>query len=94
MSVFIDEVAKVVGLPLNEIQSDYKITNVGGKSIRVSGYQKIVLYTKERLVLKIKGDTLNIEGNNMIIQEMEGKEIAIMGNIKRTYLGSAGEEEK
>lgn len=94
MSVFVDEVAKVVGLPLNEIQNDYKITNVGGKVIRISGYQKIILYTKEKLVLKVKGDTLIVEGKNMIISEMEGKEIAISGNIQRTYLGSCGGEDK
>lgn len=94
MSVFVDEVAKVVGLPLNEIQNDYKITNVGGKVIRVSGYAKIILYTKEKLVLKVKGDTLTIEGKNMIISEMEGKEIEITGVIQKTYLGSFGSEEK
>lgn len=93
MSIFVDEVAKVVGLPLNEIQSDYKLTNVGGKVVRVSGYQKIILYTKEKLVLKVKGDTLNVEGKNMVICEMEGKEIEIAGLIQKTYLGSSGSKD-
>lgn len=92
MSIFVDEVSKMIGLPLEEISSEYKLMMVGSKMIRMSGYQKIISYQREKVILKIKNDTLLIEGKDLVIQEMEQNEIALVGKIDKIYLGSSGEK--
>lgn len=92
MSIFVDEVSKMIGLPLEEIRSEYKLMMVGSKMIRMSGYQKIISYQREKVILKIKNDTLLIEGKDLVIQEMEQNEIALVGQIDKIYLGSSGEK--
>ena len=91
MSVFVDEIAKIVGLPLDEIKNKYKIVNVAGKSCRITGYQKILVYEKEKVVLKVVKDELVIRGNNLVIAEMEQGEILLTGDIYACYLASVKE---
>lgn len=84
--MFINELTKITGLPFNEAYNDYKIINIGGKTIYVQNYIKLLVYNTENIVLKVKNNELNICGNNLKITELGLKDIIINGNIYKTFL--------
>lgn len=78
---FVDEFAKFVDLPISEIVSKYKYINIGGELVCVQNYTKIISYSVEKVVLKAKRTILNIEGENLLIRELEKNNIVIVGKI-------------
>ena len=83
---FIDEFAKFIDLPLEEVMSNYKYINVGGKLVCIQNYTKIISYSKEKIVLKSKRTVLNIEGENLIIKELEKSNLIVSGKITNIYV--------
>lgn len=84
--MFLDELSKAVGLPINEAYSDYKIVNVAGKAIYVQNYLKLLSYSTEQITLKLKTNNLVIEGTDLKIVELSNKNILIKGLINKNYL--------
>lgn len=84
--MFIEELSKITGLPLDETLTNYTLTNVGGRVVSVSNYKKLVSYHPNKVVLKIKNNELIIEGNNLKIAELSGKNVIIKGEIIKSYL--------
>jgi sporulation protein YqfC len=84
--MFLDELYKITGLPFPETFNDYKLVNVAGKTIYVQNYLKLISYNKEKIVLKVKNNELNIDGKNLTISELSNKNILVKGYIFKSYL--------
>lgn len=94
MNNYIKELASICKLPFNEISRDFKIIQLGSKSIYVSNYIKIIDYSTEKLVLKVKNNTLEIVGSNLFISQIDKSEIVVKGNINSSSLGAGVINEK
>ncbi len=83
---FLDELSKSIKSDLKDVYSSYKILNVGGCACYVQNYIKIISYTKNKVEIKVKNNTIVIEGIDLIIQELEKNNILLVGKINKTYL--------
>ncbi len=92
--MFLDEISKLTGLPINETFSEYKLINIGGKVLYVQNYLKLLVYNKNQIVLKIKSNEINVEGESLKILELESNSILIKGNIFKVYLSKEVSYEK
>ena len=81
MDNYVSEICNICKLPFNEVISDFKIIQVSNKAVFIYNYIKILDYSDEKIVLKVKNNTLNIEGANLFISQINKNEILIKGNI-------------
>lgn len=86
MKKFISELSEKTGLPFNEIKGDFRLIYVGGKFVQVINYLKILTYNSNLLLLKIMDNQLVVEGTNLIIEELNKREILLKGKINKIYL--------
>ncbi len=86
MSQFFSNITKLTGLPFNEITSDFKVVYLGGGSVFISNYVKIIIYNTELIALKVKANVLNIEGKDLMIKQLSRGEIIVDGKINKIYL--------
>lgn len=94
MNNYIKELASICKLPFNEISKDFKVIQLGTKSIYVSNYIKIIDYSTEKLVLKVKNNSLEIIGTDLFISQINKSEIVVKGNINSFSLGMGVANEK
>lgn len=92
MENYIKEILSICKLPYSEIGGDYKVINIGGKAIYICNFKKIIDYSSIRVVLKIKNNTLEIGGENLVINQINKGEILISGIINSCNLGVVGEK--
>lgn len=78
---YIREIVGVCKLPFDEIIKEYKIIQLGSRIIYISNFIKIIDYSDERLVLKVKNGLLEIKANNLKIQQLNKGEIVLKGKI-------------
>ncbi len=83
---FIDEFSQFIDLPLSEVLSSYRYINIAGRLVCVQNYTKIISYSTEKIVLKAKKSILNIEGESLMIKELEKNNIIVTGKILNTYV--------
>ncbi len=86
MFQFLEELYEVAGVKKTEFNDKYKLCMLGGKILYVSNYIRILSYSTEALILKVKDNELNIEGVAINIKQLSGKEIIITGHINKIYL--------
>lgn len=85
MNNFISEIVNNNDLMLaNEFRFTYC-----AKTLWVANYIKIITFTPEKIVLKIKGDLFMVEGEKLKISTMEKHSIIVNGNITLLYFGSS-----
>jgi len=67
-----------------------------GQTIWITNYIKLLTYTSEHVVLKIKGNLLNVTGVDMKVTCLEPRELTIKGKIDSVYLEkpNSGESKK
>ena len=94
MENYISEIASICKLPFKEIIDDFKIIQIGSRMIHVSNYKKIITYTTEQVILKIKKNTLEINGSELVLAMINKCEIIIKGNINSIALGVVNEKGK
>ncbi len=82
---YITEIAEVTALPLSEIKSMTSYSVVGGVIANVNNYNKILLYSSNKILLKVKDNELNIDGKDLTIKQMTKNDITIMGQISSIY---------
>lgn len=82
---FLNEIAQIAELPIGEINNTVAISCIGGKAVVVNNYLKILTYSSNHIVLKIKEDELIIEGRDIIIKQLSKKDICLVGNIAGVY---------
>lgn len=87
MDNYIEEIINVTKLPFNEISKDIKVIMVSNKVLYIANFIKILDYSKERLVLKIHKNTLEISGIDMSISLINKREIIIKGQILNVGFG-------
>ena len=81
MNNYIRELVEICKLPFNEVINDYKIIQLGSKVIYVSNFIKIVDYSSERIVLKVKNNLIEIKGIDLKIKQLNKSEILLKGSI-------------
>lgn len=91
---FFNELREVVGLDAKEIAKSYKVAFVDGGGILVSNFQKILTYSNNLLVLKVRNNVINIEGVGIEIKELSKDELIAKGKINRVYLSREFVDEK
>lgn len=81
MDNLISEIVDICKLPLDETINKFKIIQIGNGVIYVSNYIKLLDYTLDKIALKVKDGVLEIVGENMVIKQINKKEILISGVI-------------
>ena len=88
MENYLKEISEIVSLPFNEVIKDTKILQIGSQIIYISNYKKIINYGSNSIDLKLTKSTLHIEGENLMIKQMNKGEIVIVGQIYCTVDGN------
>ena len=94
MENYIKEIINICRLPFNEITTDFKIIWLGNNIIYVCNYKKLLDYSQEHIMLKVNKTTLEIEGNDIAIKQMNRGEIVITGKFNSICLGDKRFERK
>lgn len=87
MDNYVAELLDVCKLPLAEINNKFKIIQVGTSIVYVSNYIKLIDYGDSRVVLKVKNNTLEIVGENLMLSLINKNEIIISGVISSLSVG-------
>lgn len=91
---FFSEIKEVVGLNTKEIAKSYAVAVVEDGGILVSNFQKILSYSPNLLVLKVRNNALNIEGIEIKVKELSKNMIIASGKINKFYLSREFVDEK
>jgi len=91
---FFSELRELIGLDAKEIAKSYKVAFIDGGGVLVSNFQKILNYSPNLLVLKVKNNVINIEGIGIEIKELSKDEIIAKGKINKVYLSREFVDEK
>lgn len=95
MNNFIEELSNIVKLPFNEISKDFKVICVSNKILYISNFIKILDYTNEKIIIKVrKNQNIEICGNGLCIGQINKKELVIKGNIQILDFGVHNEKNK
>ncbi len=81
MISYINEILDTAKLPLDEIKDTVTISLVGGKALVINNYIKILSYSTSHIVLKIKNDELIIDGKDIMIKQLDKKDLCLVGQI-------------
>ena len=92
MENYINEILSVCGLPFNEVSNDYKLIVLGGKCLYLSNYNRIIDYSVSKIVLKVKKDIIEIDGESMQISQINKNEIMVAGKIINIKVGDHAEK--
>ncbi|MBR4745645.1 MAG: YabP/YqfC family sporulation protein [Clostridia bacterium] len=91
---YLDELYELSGCKASDFADKFKIIMLSNSVVYVSGFLKILSYSDELIVLKVKSDELNIEGKKMNIKSLDKEEIIIKGNITKFFLSKGENSEK
>lgn len=92
MNNFDEELLKVAKLPFNEILKDFKIIMLSNKLLYISNFLKVLEYSNEKIVIKVKkSQKVQIEGAGLIICQINKGELMIKGEINICNLGDNNE---
>lgn len=94
MENFIQEIIQVCKLPFNELIQDYKIIQLGNRAIYISNFKKVIDYSIEKIVLKLKKGVLEVIGRDLYICQINSGEIIIKGCIESFGMGVNHENKK
>lgn len=86
MQGYLDELSKIIKMPIDEIYKEYKIIYIGGRIVEILNFIKILCYSNEQIALKVTNNVINIEGSKLNIKELSKKDIVVSGNINKIYL--------
>ena len=92
MDNLVSEIVEVCKLPFSEVMNNFKIVQIDSRVIYVSNYLKLLDYSLNKVVLKVKHNTLQITGEEMKISLINKKEIIIFGKIQSFGLGEKNEK--
>lgn len=77
---FYDEVEKLFNI--EQVQAEFNITIIGMKIVIINGYKKIISFSDNEIVLKLKdGSIVLIKGIKMVIKQLAKAEMAIDGEL-------------
>lgn len=82
MNNFYNDMLLRLGMPIEDTVG-VRITICDLKGVFIEGHKGLLLYTPYKIALRIKNKKLEIEGANLIINEVSFDELYIRGNLKR-----------
>ena len=62
--------------------NEYEIT-IKNEKLYVKNYIKIMTVNKEKIIIKMKENIINIIGDNLLLVKMDKYDLLIIGNVKR-----------
>ena len=89
---YIKELIDICKLPFDEVVNDFKIIQLGSGIIYISNFIKIIDYSMQSVVLKVKNNILEIKGINIKIVQLNKNEIVLKGEIYSCSLGIVDEK--
>lgn len=75
------QLSDTLGLPPELPPGSASVSITGGRHALVEGHRGIAEYSRERLVLNIRGGRLIISGSELILRAMNTSELAVSGRI-------------
>ena len=91
--MFIKELLKYVDADVSTLLGEFKLTLIGTRALFVQNYIKILNYSNDKIIFKVKNDIITILGENFKIKEMGKNEIVVVGNVFK-ILSERGQHEK
>ncbi len=82
MFSFLEEIAKLSGLPFDIFNENFKVINFGNKVIYIEQFKNIISFENFEIVIKLSHGVIKITGENLKIKNMNLNTIVINGNIK------------
>ena len=64
---------------------------VFGKEMTVSGCERVICYTEEKVILGMKGGKLVVSGKELTVATFFGNEIKICGDVRAAFFAKNGE---
>ena len=78
---------------VSTLVGEFKLTLIGTRALFIQNYIKILNYSSNKIVFKIKNDILTVVGENFEIKEMGKQEIIVVGTVF-SILSERGQHEK
>ena len=88
MFAYLDELYEIAGCKNTDTLDKYKLFMLSNNVLYVADFAKILSLSESLIVLKIKGDQLNIEGSSLVVKNLDTSEIIITGKILSIYLSN------
>ncbi len=83
--MLLNEIKKHVDEDMLTLFNEFKLNLIGTKVVCVQNFIKILNFSNEKIVFKIKNNEVIIEGKDFNIAEMGTKDVVITGNINKIY---------
>lgn len=78
---FMDEISKLSGLPADEILSGFRVVMLSNNAVYIEGINKIITLSKECVVFKLKKGCIKINGDNLVIKDLNIGSVMVVGKI-------------
>lgn len=69
-------------LDLSITSNEYRYYNLGGKAVYIENFIKIITFSKEEIILKLKKGMFKVTGSELKIVELNKGSMLISGSIK------------
>ena len=80
---FLNEVKQNLKAPKELDLNSFNIINISGHLLYVEGHMGLVTLSKELISFKVKKAVILVEGQDMVLSELNENTIKICGNIKK-----------
>lgn len=78
---FFDEIKdKIKGIK-GDVFDNFHVVNLSGKIVYVEGHKGLLHLSKERIVFKVQGGVISVEGQNMSLSELSENTLLLVGEI-------------
>lgn len=77
----LEEIAGVLSLPYSDVLKELNIHIFSNKSVSICNFISILGYDRCKVVLKVKDNVLVINGENLQINDIDGRSIIVVGKI-------------
>ncbi len=61
----------------------YKLTLLNGKELLIEGHKGVLEYLENSLTVRIRGGKLSVQGESVIIDEINEEELLVKGKIDK-----------
>ena len=69
-------------LDISITSNEYRYYNIGGKAVYIENFIKIIAFSKEEIILKLKKGMFKVTGSELKIVELNKGSMLISGSIK------------
>jgi len=69
-------------LDMSITSNEYRYYNLGGKAVYIENFIKIIAFSKEEIILKLKKGMFKVTGSELKIVELNKGSMLISGSVK------------